>query len=353
MRYGKLMLGTMVMASMFGLAACSDSAGGLSGTAGEDPVSTTGGADSVGEILANLKEKERIDLAMLEEACGGNRACLDDLEAFKTFLGDKCASQSGCDYQAALLLYLTRTPAQESAKIFPSTFPQVDTVTDAYEEMTGKEVGGEAGTGSGGTGGTAPGSGGSTTTGAGPLASIIAVLSTDAGGVTIDEIEAMLTKSDPATAEATLAAIKAALAGVQPNSDERPTAEALLKGEEVPASDAVTVLQEISDQVNEKLGVSSTGDKPGTGASFEDLAPVVAALISSIGSSQQVSWSDIKELIERTDPSGALAEKVEQALQDLPGSSQNADTAAALLKGDLVASTDAGATLQEIINSGR
>lgn len=339
MRYGKLMLGTMVMASLFGLAACSQSGTDLSGTAGEQA-----GASTVGQILSGMKSSERVDLKTLEHA--------SDLSAFKDFLAAKCPAQAGCDYDAALILYLQRTRQQESAGIFPATFPQVETVTKAYEEMTGDVTVPDPDGPSGD-----PSTGGSGASGQNPVDGLIDQISTDGGDVSIDKIGEMLTQRDPATAAATLAAIKAALAGVQPRSDVRPTVELLLKGQAVPSAEAVLVLKAIASVVGERAGGGTGAGQPGAGAGtigMRALTPVVAALVGAMAS-QQVSWADIEELITKADPSGAanLADKVEAELKNIPRTSPNVDTAEAIVKGDAVAGSDAGATLQEILNNGR
>lgn len=355
MRYGKLMLGTMVMASMLGLAACADSAGSdMGGSAGLESgavleaaaVSEASGATSVGDILAGMKPTERLDAAVLEKSCT-DPACQADWEEFKTFLATKCAAQAGCDYKAALLLYLQRTRQQVAAGMIPSTFPQVADVTKAYEESGKSITGGEEGS----SGGSNPSAPGDPAMGDNPIDAVIAKISAEGGAVTMPGIESMLQEANPAGAVAAVAAIKTALAGIQPNSDVRPIAERLLKGEEVSATEAVMALKEAAGSRSSGGAGSGAAGGGAAAADLKALAPVVAALSGAMGS-REVSWEDLKELIAKEDSSGALVDEVQKAMENMPPSSEHAPIAEMLVKGEMVAGTDAGLLLQSLI-SGR
>jgi hypothetical protein len=151
-----------------------------------------------------------------------------------------------------------------------------------------------------------------------------------------------------------MAAIRSELAGVQPSSDLRPTAEALLKGEEVPATEVVKVLEEISKEVEERVGgggeSSGAGSGPGSSALAKALAPVISVLEDQMAR-DQVSLSDLEKLIGGSPDGAEVLDEVKTALGEIPAGSPLYDTAQALLAGKEATGAEVAAVLEEIAGS--
>jgi hypothetical protein len=343
MRKGELVLGGLLTAALLGTAACSQGNSTDPGTPAGSGDNATG-VDSIATALATRKDSDYIDLADLEHACGSNSACLAELANFKSFLAERCPTQAGCNYSPAMILYLTRNSEQIAHKAYTSNFPQVAAVKVAYEDMTGKSVGGAGGTG-GGTSGPPVDKG--------PLDAVLAEIGNTGGTVTIDQIAELAQKLDPTTADALMKAIKAALAGIQPTAAARPIADNLLKGQAVTATEAVVTMRVVADEVTAALGGSAGGASQPSGAGASaDLAKLVAPVVTMLTgtmATQQVTWSAIEDLISQSDPSGGsdLADRLQAALAKLPPLSPNFEAAQALVKGDAVTGAAAGAALTE------